>query len=453
MTTTSSAARETFGSWQKAVLGLLLIGYPVVLFTFGTRVLIPALFLYVILTLFLCTHTLYLVLLSSIRSVDQHSIIDLITSKKDNAPLYTVLVPLYQEPQMLPKLIDSLLKLDYPTDKLEIILLMEEDDEETRAAMVKLQLPSHFQPTIVQAEAGTPRTKARACNSVLEEAHGEFLVIYDAEDQPDRDQLWKAITAFQQSDDRVACVQSRLSFYNPRQNLLTRLFTLEYTFWFDLFLPALSIIGAPIPLGGSSNHLRTSTLREIGGWDTYNVTEDCDLGIRLARNHYRTIIMNSTTLEEANSQIGNWIRQRSRWIKGYLQTYLVHTRDPIDLLRQLGLQNFLFFQFYIGCTPLLLLLAPLFWMLTLIWNLGQGHILGWYFPPVLYLLSLASFVLSVLALLSCGLSSAVARRNYDLIKVLFLFPFYIFIFYIAAWKGCFQLFTRPYYWEKTKHGL
>jgi cellulose synthase/poly-beta-1,6-N-acetylglucosamine synthase-like glycosyltransferase len=278
-------------------------------------------------------------------------------------------------------------------------------------------------------------------------------VIYDAEDRPEPDQLWRAITAFQQSDDRVACVQSRLSFYNQRQNLLTRFFTLEYTFWFDLFLPALSIIGAPIPLGGSSNHLRTSILKQVGAWDAYNVTEDCDLGIRLAKNGYRTIIINSTTWEEANSQIGNWIRQRSRWIKGYLQTYLVHTRDPIGLLRQLGLQNFLFFQLYIGGTPLLMILAPLFWLLTLIWNLVPVGIFDWNFPPALYLLSLASFVLSVLAFLSCGLSSAVARRNYDLIKDLFWFPFYFLFFYIAAWKGCFQLFTRPHYWEKTKHGL
>jgi glycosyltransferase XagB len=450
MTITSFSARETFYFWQKAVIGLLLCGCLVGLFTIGPTALILPLFLYVILTLILCTHILYLVLLSSIRSVDRHSIIDLITSNKDNAPLYTILVPLYQESQMLPKLIDNLLKLDYPTDKLEIILLLEADDEETRAAVANIQIPSHFQVMIVPNRG--PRTKARACNIGLDNAHGEYLVIYDAEDQPDRDQLWKALTAFQQSDDSIACVQSRLSFYNPRQNLLTRLFTLEYTFWFDLFLPALSIIGAPIPLGGSSNHLRTSILKKIGGWDAYNVTEDCDLGIRLAKGHHRTIIINSTTLEEANSQIGNWIRQRSRWIKGYLQTYLVHTRDK-GLLRKLGLQNFLFFQLYIGGMPLLLLLAPLFWMLTLIWNLGQGHILGWYFPPVLYLLSLASIVLSVLALLSCGLSSAVARRNYDLIKDLALFPFYIFIFYIAAWKGCIQLFTRPHYWEKTKHGL
>jgi len=445
------SARQTFNSWQKAVIGLLLCSCLLGLLTVGTEVLMLPLFLYALLTLLLCVHIIYLVFLTTIRNVDRLSIIDLITPIGANPPYYTILVPLYKESRILPSLIDNLLSLDYPTDRIEIILLLEEDDKETRVAIADFKLPSFFQILIVPSEM--PRTKPHALNVGLATARGEFLVIYDAEDRPEADQLKRALTAFRESDERVACVQSRLNFYNPRQNLLTRLFTLEYSYWFDLFLPALSSIGAPIPLGGSSNHFRTSLLRTIGGWDAYNVTEDCDLGIYLAIAGYRTILINSTTWEEANSQVGNWIRQRSRWVKGYLQTYLVHTRDLIGLVQHLGIQKFLLFQLYVGCAPLLLLLAPLFWILTLIWNLGQGQIIVWDLSSFLSLLSLVSLVFSVFAFLSCGLSSAVIRGNYDLIKVIPLFPLYVIFYYIAAWKGCIQLFTKPHYWEKTKHGL
>lgn len=252
----------------------------------------------------------------------------------DSLPVYTVLVPMYKEPEVAEKIIRAVTALDYPQDKLDVKLLLEEDDAVTRGkvAAVVDRLPSCVEVLACpKVAAGEPRTKPRACNWGLSRARGEYLVIYDAEDHPEGDQLKKAIVTFRKLEaagqERVACLQAKLNYFNPRQNVLTRFFALEYTAWFDLFLPGLHALHTPIPLGGTSNHFKMEALVQLGGWDPYNVTEDCDLGLRLARQGFLTHILDSTTWEEANSRVGNWVRQRSRWVKGYFQTHLVHTRD------------------------------------------------------------------------------------------------------------------------------
>jgi cellulose synthase/poly-beta-1,6-N-acetylglucosamine synthase-like glycosyltransferase len=254
----------------------------------------------------------------------------------DQLPIYTVLVPMYKEPAVAQKIARTVTSLDYPLEKLDVKLLLEEDDAPTRAKIAEVidSLPKCVEVVIAPTvPKGQPRTKPRACNWGLERAKGELLVVFDAEDQPEPDQLRKAAYTFKQLElagkKSVVCLQAKLNYFNARQNSLTRFFTLEYTSWFDLFLPGLHAVRTPIPLGGTSNHFRTSALRELGGWDPFNVTEDCDLGIRMARRGYSTEILDSTTWEEANSQLFNWIKQRSRWIKGYFQTHLVHTRESV----------------------------------------------------------------------------------------------------------------------------
>ncbi|MDE3077489.1 MAG: glycosyltransferase, partial [Chloroflexota bacterium] len=299
-------------------------------------------------------------------------------------PVYTILVPLYEETEVLARLVRAIDRLDYPKPKLDVKLLLEEDDEETILAARQAGLPRHFQLVIVPR--GQPKGKPKACNYGLIYARGDFVVIYDAEDLPERDQLKKALVAFAKGDDKLACVQAKLNYFNRDQNLLTRWFTTEYSMWFDLFLPGLDASHAPIPLGGTSNHFRTQRLRELGAWDPYNVTEDADLGARLFKVGWKTAVMDSTTYEEANSQIYNWIRQRSRWVKGYIQTYLVHMRNPVLLLRQLGLKDFFSFQMVIAGTFIGFLANPVFWVMTAGWFLFQWPWIKQIFPPVLFYL-------------------------------------------------------------------
>ncbi len=271
-------------------------------------------------------------------------------------PTYTVLVPVYKEANIIGLLMDNLVSLDYPPGKLDIIVLLEEDDDETIAA-ARASRPPHFVNLLVVPDA-PPKTKPKACNVGLQFARGDYLVIYDAEDRPEPDQLKKAVVAMRKAGPETVCIQASLNYFNVNENFLTRMFTLEYSYWFDYMLPGLDRLGLPIPLGGTSNHFRTDVLRELGGWDPYDVTEDADLGVRASARGYRVGVVNSTTYEEANKAYGNWIRQRSRWIKGYMQTVLVHLRSPVQLGRTLGLKQVLGFLMLIAGTPFTFLSVP-----------------------------------------------------------------------------------------------
>jgi cellulose synthase/poly-beta-1,6-N-acetylglucosamine synthase-like glycosyltransferase len=368
-----------------------------------------------------------------------------------NLPVYTILVPLYRESNMVPQLIDAISGLDYPKSRLDVKLLLEEDDRDTRAAVDSLRLPPYFHTLVVPE--GQPKGKPRACNYGLLYARGSYCVIFDAEDRPEPDQLKKAVLAFSKSDRRTACVQAKLNFYNADQNLLTKWFTAEYSTWFDLYLPGLVAFRAPIPLGGTSNHFKIDVLREVGAWDPFNVTEDADLGLRLARHGYETAVIDSTTYEEANSHLGNWIRQRSRWIKGYMQTGLVHMRSPLGLLSQLGPLGFLGFQVMVLGTVMAYFANPLFWALVAVWYATGSPLIESMYPgPVLYMSAVSLFA-GNFVFVYAGLAGCLRRDYYQGVKYALLSPLYWLLMSVAAWKAIFQLLSRPHYWEKTRHGL
>ena len=250
---------------------------------------------------------------------------------------------MFREARVLPQLAAALKVLDYPPAKLDIKFVLEEVDAETIAAARALKLPPHFEILIVPD--GAPRTKPRALNYALQFASGDYLVIYDAEDRPDPAQLRKAAAHFRKAAEVVVCLQGRLIFDNASENWLAKQFTIEYASLFGGILPMLDKARLPMPLGGTSNHFRTRTLRQLGGWDAHNVTEDADLGMRIYRAGLRAEVLElAPPLRRRACQPGNWLRQRTRWLKGWMQTYCVHMRQPLRLLRELGLRGFLAFQ-------------------------------------------------------------------------------------------------------------
>ncbi len=369
-------------------------------------------------------------------------------------PAYTILCPLYKEAQVVPQFVKAMSELSYPKDKLQILLLTEQDDRETRDAIRALNLPPHFQ--IVTVPDGKPRTKPRACNFGLLQATGQFVVIYDAEDIPEPLQLKKAVLTFANHGSNLACVQAKLNYYNPEQNILTRWFTAEYSLWFDLILPGLQRAGLSLPLGGTSNHFQIQTLRALGAWDAYNVTEDCDLGLRLARYRFETVVLNSVTYEEANSQTKNWIRQRSRWIKGYMQTYLVYMRHPWRYLRRGHLREFISLQLVIGSKTAILFLNPLLWLLFasyFVFRPEIGHTIQAIYPKPLLYLSVVSLVFGNFFYIYVYLLACVRRKQYRLVKWALFIPIYWMMMSVAACMALFQLIFKPHYWEKTIHGL
>ena len=469
-------------------------------------------------------------------------------------PIYTILVPLYKETEVVSKIVRHIGELDYPSGKLDVKILLEPDDPETLAAIEKTGLPEFCE--VIVCPQSLPKTKPKACNHGLARARGNYVVIFDAEDRPEPDQLKKAVVAFgkaqkrweklewlrrvnpfaRASRGRTVCLQAKLNYYNPRQNLLTRWFTIEYATWFQLYLPGLHGLKAPIPLGGTSNHFRSGVLKDIGGWDPFNVTEDCDLGIRLHKLGYRTEVFDSTTWEEANSRLGNWLRQRSRWVKGYVQTHFTHMRHPLRTLLQLRSWGMFNFLNSVGGLSLMLLLNPIFWASSFlflglfavdlhehgysferaigvheafddasdrvrsdetvriparsrrawpiigtalpeampddatwkeklalslgrdwrdswreVWSARSGA--RWNRASHIFLLCTLTLVLGNVLFVIIHILACVRARMPGMIPYAILTPIYWVLISIGAWKGVLQLIRRPFYWEKTQHGL
>jgi glycosyltransferase XagB len=340
---------------------------------------------------------------------------------------------------------------DWPAAKLDIKLILEAADHETVAAARALRLPGNVE--IVVVPDLPPRTKPKALNYALPLARGEYLVIYDAEDRPEQDQLRRAFQAFRSGPPDLATVQARLNLYNARENWLTRQFTLEYSALFDGILPALDRLQLPIPLGGTSNHFRVSALKWLMAWDPFNVTEDADLGTRLARAGYRCQIIASTTYEEAPGHFMSWLRQRTRWLKGFVQTWLVHMRSPRTLWRELGPRGFFGFQVMVGGTILSALVHPWFYGLVA-YELVQGGFLA---PPEMLLglpfwgVAWFDLVTGYVAAMTLAALAAHRRRHARLLWQVPLMPFYWLLISAAAYRAVGQFVTAPFKWEKTEH--
>jgi cellulose synthase/poly-beta-1,6-N-acetylglucosamine synthase-like glycosyltransferase len=365
-------------------------------------------------------------------------------------PVYTVLVPVFKEPEVVHQLIEGIKNIDYPQHKLDIILLLEENDPETLKAAMKAQPPSNWR-LIVVPEC-QPKTKPKACNIGLYFARGEYLVIFDAEDIPEPNQLKSSIVAFKKNGPEYVCFQAALNYFNANENFLTRMFCLEYSYWFDYLVPGLDRLQLPIPLGGTSNHFDVAKLRRLGGWDPFNTTEDCDLGLRATAEGMKVGFINSTTFEEANTNLGNWIRQRSRWCKGYMQSYLVFIRHPVALVRTIGVKNFLAFNLFVGGTVMTFLATPPLWILSLSWLFFQGRFEN-PLPDWLLVITLVNLIIGNLLGIYLNMLAVFVRKNYRLLPFALLNPIYWVLHSIAAYKALGQLFTKPFYWEKTQHGI
>ena len=368
-------------------------------------------------------------------------------------PVYTLLVPLYKEARMLPGLIRALRALDYPAAKLDIKLILESVDAETLAAARKLKLRPPFELIIVPDRE--PRSKPKALNYAMAFAKGDFVGVFDAEDVPDAGQLRKALTAFADGPDNLGCVQGRLVIDNPRDGWMCRQFALEYLTLFDGLLPALDRFGLPLPLGGTSNHFPIRVLHEAGAWDAWNMTEDADLGLRLARNGYCSRVIATNTCEEAPNRFGSWFRQRTRWMKGWMQTYIVHSRRPWQQLRQLGPWGWFGFQAVFGGGILSCLLYP--WSIAVLavqvlFNPAAGHAEA---SGDLFLNQLALYSLSAGLGVALGHSfvCALGKGRWRLLFDVPFMPFYWLLVSLATYRAIIQLAREPFKWEKTEHGL
>jgi len=409
---------------------------------------------------FICINLFYLFLMIFkfyiiYRSLRYNPIIDFskeeIDSIKDcDLPDYSIIIPLYQEAEVIGQIKKAMLAIDYPSYKLEFVITLEEYDHATRKAIEKAKFPRNFR--IITLPNVEPKTKPKALNVVFRSLKGNYFTIYDAEIIPDTDQLKKAYLLFKKYPD-ISCIQTLLDHYNYDQNLLTKWFNAEFSFHYDMFLPGLQSLNYPIPLSGHSTHFRKKIVDKIGAWDPYNVAEDCDLGIRLRRFGYKTAIMRSYSQEEATSSFSNWLAQRSRWMKGFLQTTLVHLRYPLRFKNELGgWRYFIAFLLLVPGTVVINFLNIVFWTLFIVWVIFQPEIIKELFPGIILHISVLCFLLGNFIFIYLNLIGLYQRKRFSLVKYSLFTSIYWVMLSLACIKAIIQLITNPYYWEKTKHG-
>lgn len=369
-------------------------------------------------------------------------------------PLISVMVPLFKESDVAGKLVARLARLEYPRELTDILLVIEASDRVTQRALEGVQLPSWLR--VVKVPEGPLQTKPRALNYALNFCRGEIIGVWDAEDRPDPDQLHKVARGFHFAAPDVACLQGALDFYNPRTNWLARCFTIEYAAWFRVLLPGVARLGLVVPLGGTTLFFRRDALEQVGAWDAWNVTEDADLGVRLARRGWRTEIIDTTTDEEANCRALPWVKQRSRWLKGYAMTWGVHMRDPRRLCAELGPWRFCAFQVQFFGTLSQYLLAPVLWSFWLL-SLGLPHplraplsgIWGGHAATALFVM----FVLSELISIGVGMWAVRDTKHRHLMGWVPTLHLYFPLGCLAGWKAIYEVVVKPFYWDKTQHGL
>lgn len=368
-------------------------------------------------------------------------------------PVYTVLVALYREEAVCEQLVGALSRLSWPRSRLDIKLVCEADDRPTIEKLRSLLPGPHFEIVEVPFTGG-PRTKPRALSYALAAARGEYVAIYDAEDRPHPDQLREACARFHSLPDDVACLQAPLVITNARDSWISTLFSLEYSALFRGLLPMLAHRRLPLPLGGTSNHFRLDALRNAGGWDPYNVTEDADIGMRLYRLGYRADVISRQTLEDAPSTVSVWLHQRTRWFKGWLQTWLIMTRAPVKTAREMGWPAYTVFHIMIGGMLLSSLGHPL------IFATAGMTIAAMMTTPVtdIPVLTLALFVIDSINILCSyaiflllGTLPMVKHEKKQLGWRWMAVPFYWLLLSLAAWRAIIELRYKPFHWNKTPH--
>lgn len=362
-------------------------------------------------------------------------------------PAYTVLVPVYRETGVIRQLLRGMAALDYPAEKLQILFICEEHDVPTQTALLQAGLAQHMR--IVVVPDGAPRTKPRALNYALSDATGDYVVVYDAEDEPEPDQLRRAVAAFRHGPPNLGCLQGQLKIYNAGRNWFTRQFAIEYAALFGLILPAYERFGLPITLGGTSNHFPRSVLTAAGAWDPYNVTEDADLGLRLARFGWHVGMLQSATWEEAPDTYRDWHNQRIRWLKGWMETAIVHTRQPLRLGRELGAVRFFAVHVTLASMLLSAFVHPVYvaaLITSVAVSMGDGTAFDrwWWSGLVVFLTGYG---------VSLAVALVAARRSdhHGLARHVLAIPAYWMLISGAAIGAVIEYIFKPFQWNKTPH--
>lgn len=376
--------------------------------------------------------------------------------KKYEYPVYTILFPLYKEVNKINQIINVIKSINYPKEKLDVKIIIEEDDYMIIREAGSVDFPDCVQ--VIKVPHDEIKTKPKALNYASSFAFGEYITVYDAEDIPDSNQLVDALNEFNNLPDEYICVQSRLDFYNENENILTKLISLEYKIWFNLILKGLSILNLPVTLGGTSNHFKFKKLKEIGMWDAYNVTEDAELGLRIYINGYKTKVINSLTLEEAPIILDLWFNQRVRWIKGFYQTFLTYLKYKNNDLYKLKIHQKISIWVLVCLNTLTFAINPLSFFVYIFFAFNWMQSLFYFFLFFGIISNL--FILGLVYLFSRKEKDKFVLSKIKKMHIFFMnffsitaFSFYFILHSFASLKAIYEIIFKPFRWNKTTHGL
>jgi len=439
------SARVVLNAWQGAVCGALMVALPLAFISDPAGSLLAI--HYVSTFFFLACVGLRFAAIASAFPRRTNAVVSLPYGRK---PVYSVLVALYKEADIVPGLLAALDRIVWPRSRLQVMLVCERDDRETIEAIRRAGAPPHVE--IVEVPFSLPRTKPKALSYAMALARGDLIVLYDAEDEPHPNQLVEAWQKFSRSPPGMACLQAPLEIIDSGGGFLSRMFAFEYRALFGGLLPWLARHGCLLPLGGTSNHFRRTALEKVGGWDPFNVTEDADLGVRLARFGYRTEMLSLPTREPPPPDLAAWLPQRTRWLKGWLQTWLVHMRQPLRLARELGPNSFIAAQILFAGMVVSALVHPLLvvTLLTIVLYLAAGGIPA-ESQSVLLLIDVVNIACGYASFLLLGRQTLRASERRGFWKIVVFTPAYWLMVSYAAWRALIELWRRPHHWNKTPH--
>lgn len=375
---------------------------------------------------------------------------DLASVTDEELPVMSVLIPLYKEKEVIPQIFKYLSDFDYPQEKLDIIFILESTDTETAQAFLDMHPPSHFKALL--SPDVQPKTKPKAMNVAFSAAKGDILVIFDAEVLPERDQLKRAYLTFKLHPE-AGYLHSRMDVYNADENWITRLYTGEFCYFYHYYLPGLVASNFPLPISGHSTYFRREVIEKVGAWDAYNVAEDCDIGIRIYRKGFGSGRMLDThTWEQSTTTIPTWVRQRTRWIQGFIQTSIVQLRYPLLLKRELKTwRNFVVFLILVPGNVILNILNIFQWMMFALWHTTHAPFLQVAYSGFTLYLATICFVVGNFFFTFYSMYALYKRKHYSTVPWAMLMFAYWIMLGIATIRATIHLFLHPYKWDKTAH--
>ena len=356
-----------------------------------------------------------------------------------NFPKFSIIVPAKNEEPVIARCMESILKQEYPKDKIEILVIEGGSEDNTRALCEEYS--KRHPATIKLLSQRTSNGKPSALNEALKYATGEIVAIFDADNVLERDVLKKAAIDFQ--DDSTVALQGRTSSINEDENYLTKIVAKEEKAWFGALIQGRHNLNLFVPLTGSCQFVRRKTLLKHEGWREDSLAEDIDLALKLAEEDHKIQYDNDVrSWQETPSSLKSLVTQRTRWYMGYMENLIHYGR----LLKKPSLRLIDGEMTLLGpCVMVLCGMSYLIWFLKLLLS-AQDVYIGF----VTYGLSV---VMTALTLFSIGAALLFMDKPFKIKKLLWI-PFIYFYWavetFIAVWAFIQTILPRKKKWRKTE---